>query len=270
MARFLTATAVLLAALVCTTGARLPLAAMAPAPAMEGGKMPKADLTFILSADTASFTPEGTLVLSNPAQSTAFTAKHGQSGIYPTSYFTDVSPGSKFVSADGKWLDMPQAALWGASAQGGNQSVVLLALGSPTFNADAKTLTFPYQFLAPTHTSVKYAGGSVAHVVKEAESNTGLNAIGQILPNMSMTGAALFIDSNSMAMQPKADTKTWWFPWWGGGYNNCWNCGYGYNNGYYNNGYYNNGGGYYNNNNNNNNNGYGGNNNNNNNNNGRH
>ena len=89
----------------------------------------------------ASFTPEGTLVLTNPSQSTAFTAKKGMSGIYPTSYFTNVSPGSKFVSADGKWLDMPQAALWGASAQGSNQSVVLLSLGSPTYNADAKVCT---------------------------------------------------------------------------------------------------------------------------------
>lgn len=73
-----------------------------------------------------------------------------------------------------------------------------------------QTLTFPYQFLAPTHTSLKYSGGSVGHVVKEAEANTGLNVVGQILPNMTMNGAALFIDSNQMALQPQAETKTWW------------------------------------------------------------
>lgn len=96
----------------------------------------------------ASFTPEGNLVLTNPAQTTAFTAKKGQSGIYPTSYFTSVAPGSKFLSADGKWLDMPQAALYGASAQGNNQSVVLLTLGSPTYNADAKVCSLSAPHLA--------------------------------------------------------------------------------------------------------------------------
>jgi hypothetical protein len=50
----------------------------------------------------------------------------------------------------------------------------------------------------------------VGHVVKEAEANTGLNVVGQILPNMTMNGAALFIDSNQMALQPQAETKTWW------------------------------------------------------------
>lgn len=72
------------------------------------------------------------------AQTAAFTAKHGQSGVYPTSYFTNAAPGSKFVAADGKWLDMPQAALYGSSQQGNNQSVVLLSLGAPTYDAQAR------------------------------------------------------------------------------------------------------------------------------------
>lgn len=265
MMRLLTATAVLLAALFCTADARYPGNAMAPAPMAEKSKLPKADLTFIIPADSANFTQEGTLVLTGVSQTTAFTAKKGESGIYPTSYFTSVAPGSKFVSSAGKWLDAPQAALYGASAPGNNQSVVLLTLGSPSYDPTGRTLSFTYQYLAPVDSSLKYSYGAVGHVVKDAKMNpNGLNLIGQIMPGMSMNGAALFIDSNTMALQPQAETKTWWAPWWGG-YNSCWNCGYNYG---YNNGYYNNGG-YYNNNNNNN--GWGGGyNNNNNNNNGRH
>lgn len=77
-------------------------------------------------------------------------------------------------------------------------------------NSCAQTLTFPYQFLAPADASVKYHGGSVAHVVKDAQSGNNMNVIGQIMPGMTMNGAALFIDSNTMALQPKAETKTWW------------------------------------------------------------
>lgn len=267
MMRLLSTTAVLLAALLCTADARYPGDAMAPAPMAQGQKQPKADLTFIIPADSANFTQDGKLVLSGVSQTTAFSAKKGESGIYPTSYFTSVAPGSKFVSSAGDWLDAPQAALYGASSPGNNQSVVLLTLGSPSYDPTSRTLSFTYQYLAPVESSVKYSYGAVGHVVKDAKMNpNGLNVIGQIMPGMSMNGAALFIDSNTMALQPKAETKTWWFPWWGG-YNNCWNCGGGYNYGY-NNGYYNNGG-YYNNNNNNNNGGWGYNNNNNNNN-GRH
>lgn len=74
-----------------------------------------------------------------------------------------------------------------------------------------QTLSFPYQYLAPQKGSEKYAGGAVGHVVMEADQNMGMsNIIGQILPNMQMNGAALFIDSNQMALQPSAETKTWW------------------------------------------------------------
>lgn len=74
-----------------------------------------------------------------------------------------------------------------------------------------QTLSFTYQYLAPVRSGLKYGGGAVGHVVKDAELNpNGLNVIGQILPGMSMNGAALFIDSNSMALQPTAETKTWW------------------------------------------------------------
>lgn len=77
--------------------------------------------------------------------------------------------------------------------------------------AVAQTLAFTYQYLAPAESSLKYAHGAVGHVIKDAQMNpNGLNVIGQIMPGMSMNGAALFIDSNTMALQPKAETKTWW------------------------------------------------------------
>ena len=46
--------------------------------------------------------------------------------------------------------------------------------------------------------------------MKDVQSGNNMNVIGQIMPGMTMNGAALFIDSNTMALQPKAETKTWW------------------------------------------------------------
>lgn len=82
-------------------------------------------------------------MLTGVSQTTAFTAKKGESGIYPTSYFTSVAPGSKFVSAAGKWLDAPEAALYGASSPGNNQSVVLLTLGSPSYDPAGRVRCCP-------------------------------------------------------------------------------------------------------------------------------
>lgn len=51
-------------------------------------------------------------------------------------YFVNTGNGSAFVAADGKWLDTPQAALYGSTEQG-NQTVVLLSLTNPMFDPAA-------------------------------------------------------------------------------------------------------------------------------------
>ena len=52
-------------------------------------------------------------------------------------YFVNTANNSMFVAADGKWLDTPQAALYGSTAQG-NQTVVLLSLSNPLYNNETQ------------------------------------------------------------------------------------------------------------------------------------
>jgi len=221
--------AVLSTALSCS-GARVPLqAAPAPAPS-SASTLPSADLLFIVSANAANLTDDNSLVLSNVAETAQFTAAHGRSGVYPIAFFTSTASGSQFLSTDGQWLDNPQAVLFGANSTTGNQTAVLLTLGDPVYDASAQTVTFTYKQLPAAVTSLKYAGGAVGDVIVESQSNAGTPVASQIAPGTTLNSVALFVDMNQQAMQPKAETKTFWWPFWGGwgGYGGCgWGCGYG-------------------------------------------
>lgn len=87
----------------------------------------------------AEFTAENRLLLRNASETAQYTNAGGRSGIYPISYFTNTSARSPFVAANGKWLDGPQAALYGSSAPG-NLSVVLLALDVPQYDIETQVI----------------------------------------------------------------------------------------------------------------------------------
>lgn len=97
---------------------------------------------YVMLLVQAEFTAENKLLLRNASETAQFTnLGSGRSGIYPVSYFTNTSVGSPFVSASsGKWLDGPQATLYGSSGPG-NQSLVLLTLSSPQYDIATEVRT---------------------------------------------------------------------------------------------------------------------------------
>lgn len=214
------------------SGARLPLQvapAPAPATAAGGSAAAKADLLFVVSGNTATFNTGSTLTIANVSQTAQFTSTSGRSGIYPMGYFVN---GSAFFAADGKWLDTPQAALYGSTAQG-NQTVVLLSLTTPAYDPVKQTLTFTYAVVAPGKTP-KYTSGAVATAAADSTNGVGVPIAGQVQDGGVLGGVALFIDENQAALHPNAETKTWWYPWWGGGWggNRGWGWGGGWNGGW--------------------------------------
>lgn len=73
-----------------------------------------------------------------------------------------------------------------------------------------------YTVLPAQQSSLKFSGGAVGDAVAEAQSNTGVPLLANIATRTKFNGAAIFIDSNQMSLQPKAETKTfWWWPSWG-------------------------------------------------------
>jgi hypothetical protein len=76
-----------------------------------------------------------------------------------------------------------------------------------------QTLSLGYTLLPVAQSGLKYSGGAVGSAVAEAETGAGRPVLATMAPGTIFQGAALFIDSNQMALQPRAETETSW--WWG-------------------------------------------------------
>ncbi|EIE22626.1 hypothetical protein COCSUDRAFT_66316 [Coccomyxa subellipsoidea C-169] len=197
------------AVLFVAAGARNLQQAPAAAPASSG--KPVADLLFVLSADSASFTSPTTLQLEGATSSVQFYGSGARAGVILTPKFLNSSAGATYVAADGSWLDAPDAALHGTF--NGSHRAVLLSLSSPQYDPATWTATFNVKVLEAAESGLRVSKGVVNELVAESAAGSG-----QIIPVIQegsvLTDVALFIDQNKDSLQPIAETKVWWW-WWG-------------------------------------------------------
>ncbi|BDA45795.1 hypothetical protein COCOBI_07-5820 [Coccomyxa sp. Obi] len=199
----------------------------APAPAPASSSKPVADLLFIFSADNASFQTSTTLELQGATSTVQFYGAGARAGVILTPNFLNSSLGAPYVAMDGNWLNTPDAALHGSF--NGTHKAVLMSLSSPQYNPASKTVTFNITVLETKQTALRTTKGVANELVAEALAGSDM-LMPLIEPGTVLTDVALFIDENKAALEPMAETKTWWWWWgpgWGWGWGGCgWGCGW--------------------------------------------
>ncbi|BDA43975.1 hypothetical protein COCOBI_05-1590 [Coccomyxa sp. Obi] len=205
---------------------------MAAAPVAAAGcnaSSDSASLLFIQQAKLVNFTTQGgstLMTMSNVTSQTIFFADKPEryAGMIGTDFF---SADKMFYSnKSNQWLDAPNAALFGTRGNmPQNNTVVIVTLHDPVYDAAAATLTYNVTFVPERHV------GSIASFYRRHKSMPAFTkVIEKVEGKAFLKDVALFIDNfqSTGLLDPNPVDNTV-IP--GGGLGGCFNGGWGWGNG---------------------------------------
>ncbi|CAL8469961.1 g9503 [Coccomyxa elongata] len=205
---------------------------VAAAPAAAAGCNASSDtasLLFIQQAKLVTFTTQRGLtlmVLSNVTSQTIFFADKPEryAGMIGTDYFS--TDRIFYSNTSNQWLDAPNAALFGTRGnKPQNNTVVIVTLHDPVYDAAAATLSYNVTFVPERHV------GSIANFYRRHKSAPAFTKVLEKVEGKAfLKDVALFTDNfqSTDLLNPDPVDNTY-IP--GGGFDSCFGGGWGWGNG---------------------------------------